>query len=536
MLSRLVVGYGTVARRVAATAADEAGMVRVLVESPDDVDRTDFTVHAGDPTTTAAYAESAADETVVVFVADHPPERTLAILEAARSALPDATIVAALDVDATPADRATAGELADRVVDGTAVVARGVLDAVVGPGGEQARTLYRVLRSIGDRDPDGGHLAVVMHDNPDPDAIASAVALVRIAESAGVRATPCYYGRVSHQENRAMVNLLDLDIRRLSSDESVAEFDGFALVDHSRPGVNDQLPEDLAVDVVIDHHPPRAPVEATFVDLRREVGATSTLLTGYLTRFGIPNYGGSHLASALLYGIRVDTAEFTREVTASDFEAAAALSVHADAELLDRVASPSVTGETMDVVGRAVRNREVRGDALASCVGRVADRDALAQASDRLLDLEGITTTLVYGYDDGSMSDGETPTVYASARARGTRLDLGETLRLAFDGLGSAGGHADMAGAQIPLSALGPDVLELSGDDREAVVRDVLTETFFDALADRPREVFRYETDSSDYDPDPDPPTGAEGGPHLSTSRPPSDALPVEWNVRDVGE
>jgi nanoRNase/pAp phosphatase (c-di-AMP/oligoRNAs hydrolase) len=156
-----------------------------------------------------------------------------------------------------------------------------------------------------------------------------------------------------------------------------------------------------------------------------------------------------------------------------------------------------VSPDTLNTLGRAIRNRDVRGSALASCVGPVNDRDALAQAADRLLDLQGVSTTLVYGYEeddappgdgDGSFPDG---TVYVSARARGTTLDLGETLRLAFDDLGSAGGHADMAGAQLRLSALGRDILELDGDERTAAVEAVVSETFFDAVEERPREVPR---------------------------------------------
>ncbi len=530
MLSRLVVGGGAVRERVLAATADTPGEVQVLF-APDeepDLDADAVTVVAGDPTDPAAYPD--AD---VVLVGDLPAERTRAVATAARTALPAATLVVALGTDATDADRRAVAELADRVVDGAAAVVEGVLDAVVGPGGGRARRLRQTLRGI------DGHLAVVMHDNPDPDAIASAVALVRVAERVGLDATPCYYGRVSHQENRALVNLLDLDLRRLSPEDDLAAFDGFALVDHSRPGVNDQLPEDLPIDVVIDHHPPRAPVEATFVDLRSEVGATSTLLTGYLARFGVAAYGGDRVATALLYGIRVDTAGFTREVTAADFEAAAALSAHVDEGLLDQIESPSVTGETLDILARAVRERDIRGTALATCVGSIGDRDALAQAADRLLDLEGVATTLVFGYDDT-----EEPTVYVSARSRGTRLDLGETLRLAFDGLGSAGGHADMAGAQIPVSAVGHDVLA-DDTDRETVVREVITETFFDALEDRPREVPRadaevYEPRTGGYDPgdDHDPPPGTlDGeGPSLLSAGDPSDVLPVEWHIRDAGD
>jgi len=489
MRSRLVVGDGPVVGRVLDATADH-GETRTLVAPDATVDADEAVVERGDPTDPADYPEADA-----VLVADVPVGRARSVVDAARSALPDAVLVVALDTDASDADCEALVETADRVVAGEQVVARGALDAVVGIAGTRVRRLRRTLRTVADRSE--GRLAVVPHDNPDPDAIASAVALARIAETVGVDAVPCYYGQVSHQENRALVNLLDLDLRRLDPGADLEAFDGFALVDHSRPGVNDQLPADLPIDVIIDHHPPREPVDAAFIDLRSEVGATSTLLTGYLARFGVEAYGGSRLASALLYGIRIDTAEFTREATAADFEAAAVLSPHTDDDALDRIESPSVTGETLDVIGDAVRNREIRDGALASCVGAIGDRDALAQAADRLLELESVTTTLVFGYSDGDGADGE-PTVYASARARGTRIDLGETLRLAFDGLGSAGGHADMAGAQIPLSALGSDVVDAGVEQREAIVGETITETFFDAVADRPLEVPRASADAYD--------------------------------------
>jgi hypothetical protein len=91
--------------------------------------------------------------------------------------------------------------------------------------------------------------------------------------------------------------------------------------------------------------------------------------------------------------------------------------------------------------------------------------------------MEDVTTTLVYGF----MNE----TVYVSGRARGAALDLGETLRDAFDQIGSAGGHADMAGAQIPLGILG----DVSADSKESladVVHEIISGRFFETLRDAP--------------------------------------------------
>ena len=309
-------------------------------------------------------------------------------------------------------------------------------------------------------------LAVFAHDNPDPDAIASALALARIAQRAGIETTACYFGEISHQENRALVNLLDLELQTFDSPEELPSFGSIALVDHSRPGINDQLPPETDIDIVIDHHPPRAPVEASFVDMRSDVGSTSTLLVEYLRKLGIDP--PPELATALLFGIQVDTDDFSREVATNDFEAAASLVPSVDTATLERIESPRVSVETMEILASAIVNQDIRDGVLSSYVGTISDRDALAQAADQLLTMEGVSITLIFG----TMDD----TVFASARARGTELDLGEALREAFDQIGSAGGHANMAGAQIPVGVL------IDEGEADTAIRDVISERFFETV------------------------------------------------------
>jgi len=472
MVSRLVLGCGSTGALVVEGLAERPGDLQVLCRDEDRVEtlRGDgVPATVGDPARTAAIEGVVADsgDVDVVFVGADDPERTEAILTAARERLPSAVVVAYLGAGATDAVRAAVESGADRVVDHGDVLADRVVDAATSEAAVRCRKLRSVLRNV------DGRLAVVMHETPDPDAIASAVALARVAEQFGVPATPCYYGDVSHQENRALVNLLDLDLRQLDADSDLSEFGGFALVDHSRPGVNDGLPMDLYPDIVVDHHPPRGPVEAGFADLRSDVGATSTMLTGYLTELGVPL--SETVATLLLYGIRVDTDDFSREVCREDLLAAATLLPHVDLAVLEKVESPSVGTETVDVLSRAIRDRDVRDRVLVSYVGVVSDQDALAQAADRLQSMEGVDTVLVYGRADG--------TAYVSARSRSDGIDLGETLRTAFGQIGTAGGHAGMAGAQIPLGII-EDV-----DDGETVddaVERLVTDRFFEAVADRP--------------------------------------------------
>jgi len=457
----------------AAVVTDDEAWVSTLRERS-------IAVVEADPTDPSTYP----DEAAIVVVAGDDAARNLAAATAARERYPDALVVARVGDGATAAQIDALESVADRVVDPTVALADRVCDTIgvdagvgdpvaadegvtsVGGGAhERPSRLVRTLRGL------SGSLLVVAHDNPDPDAIASALGLARIAEAVGVDADVCYGGDISHQENRAMVNLLDLSLRTVDGVD-LEDYGGIALVDHSRPAINDSLPEETPVDVVIDHHPPRGPVDGTFVDVRPDAGSASTLIEEYLSRLGVePDRA---LATALLYGIRVDTRDFTREMSGRDFEAAASLTPHVDESTLERVESPSVSPETLRVFAAAIDRRDVRGPTLATCVGEMHDRDALSQAADRLLDLEGIDVTFVYGYTDGI--------VYGSARARGTDVDVGELLRDALGQVGSAGGHADMAGMQVPLGILAavPDETELA-----AVVEEFVGERFFEALEDR---------------------------------------------------
>ena len=484
MPTRLVVGAGSIARAIIDAISDDPDQLRVLT---DDRQRAEALRESGVTVTVVETIDRSAladldiePETVVVATA--AADRTVTAAEAVRSLFPDAFVLCYAGYDIDEDRRGRLEAVTDRLVDPeAALTAR--LGATVGSDGARTRQLQQVLRDI------DGHLAVVTHDNPDPDAIASAVALGELAARAGCEVSLCYYGDISHQENRAFVNLLEYDLVNLDADDDAAleAYDGFALVDHSRPGVNDQLPENLPIDIVIDHHPPRLPVEARYVDLRSGVGATSTLLVDYFERFDIEMPGS--IATGLLFGIRVDTKDFRREVSAEDFEAAAQLVSRADMEALQRIEDPSVSGETLAIIGRAITNREEAGSVLLSCVGRLSDRDALAQAADQLLDLEGIHATMVYGVLDG--------TIYISARARGADIDLGEALRDAFGQIGSAGGHADMAGAQITLGVL--DSVDDNEESLHSIVSSVVNDRFLDAVQSRSHRLLGRVNGSSDF-------------------------------------
>ncbi|MEF8807568.1 DHH family phosphoesterase [Natronomonas sp.] len=290
---------------------------------------------------------------------------------------------------------------------------------------------------------EGSEITIVCHNNPDPDCLASALALGRIAAAAGIDERHILYsGVISHQQNRAFVNLLDMDLRPFESKslQNRQPDSLLAFVDHSIPGENNQVPTDTRVDIVIDHHP-AGDIEARFVDHREELGAVSTILTEYVRALDINL--DTDLATALLFAIRSDTLDFLRGATRAEYDAAGYLHEHADQEMLRELSSPSVTGGTIDAISMAIDNRRTKGAVLISHVGRTTERDALPQAVDYLVRLEGVQTAIVFGIVNNS--------VQISARSPDARVHVGNVLNEAFEDVGSGGGHHDVAGGEIPL-------------------------------------------------------------------------------------
>ena len=354
---------------------------------------------------------------------------------------------------------------ADVVINPSTVIADSALRALeTGELEHKARQLAAILRGT------TGPMAILTHDNPDPDSIASAVALQAIAESQDVEADIVYAGDVGHQENRAFVNLLGIDLLARADAPPIDEYGLVALVDHVEEG---PVEIDVPIDVFIDHHDVDDPVAASFADVRPNVSSTSTILTKYIQEFDIRPTEA--VATALLYGIRAETLDFKRDTTPADLTAAAYLYPFASHDTLEQVESPSMSPETLDVLAEAIQNREVQGSHLVSNAGFVRDRDALSQAAQHLLDLEGITTTAVFGITDEQ--------IHLSARSKDIRMNIGNVLGDAFEQIGEASGHSTQGDASIPLGIF--TGIDASADNRDTLLsltEEAVRRKLFDAM------------------------------------------------------
>jgi nanoRNase/pAp phosphatase (c-di-AMP/oligoRNAs hydrolase) len=377
----------------------------------------------------------------IAFVMTGDAEANLAAVTAIKKRYPSAEVVAR-SIDPVNGQKLTAAG-AEYVLYPQEVVARSaILQIKKQHSSRIAQRLYALLAGW------EGTLGIITHKNPDPDAISSAIALAEIAKNANKALTTriFYEGNIGHQENRTFVNLLDIKMERLTV-EALQKCTYLALVDCSGPGANNDVPPQTKINITIDHHRDGKHIatQSSFVDIRPGVGATASILTQYLQELDVPV--DKRVATALLYGIRTDTKEFKRNVTPQDLNYAGFLLPLTDADLLDKIMSPSMSQETLDVIGKAIQERKIQSGYLFSNVGYVMNRDALPQAADILITLEGVNTALVYGITDNA--------IVISARNRDIRLHIGNALAEAFGEIGDAGGHPNMAAASFPLHYFG---------------------------------------------------------------------------------
>lgn len=303
----------------------------------------------------------------------------------------------------------------------------------------------------------GKHLLIALRGHPDPDGIASALAQAHIAQRMGVTKTTIgYCHELSHRENRALVKLLNLDLRRIKSVKELDPVDFIALVDAHDIDPDLADAENIDVLTIVDHHRATAPPRARFVDLRPDVGATATIFVEYIDQLSpldAESEDDRRIATALMHGLSTDTDDFML-ARAGDFRAAGQIAEVLDRELLADLSRRLIAPNAMDVIARALSTLVVRRNFATAGVGFVpeGDRDTIAQAADFLVRREDIDTVVVYGVVGDK-------TIEGSLRTHSPSVDPAAWLEQAFghDDKGRAygGGRRDKGGFRIPIGFLG---------------------------------------------------------------------------------
>ena len=321
---------------------------------------------------------------------------------------------------------------------------------------------------------DADKVLILLHNDPDPDALASGLALRNLLRRTKTTAIIGAIQGVTRPENLRMANMLDIQVEQVTA-ASLQEFERIATVDvqpHYFGGLLNRA------DLVIDHHPEQPGYSAVFKDIRADYGSTSTILTEHLRAVDVNI--SERTATAMLYAIKSDTLFFARHTNRVDLEAFTFLYPLADAALIRKMEGAEITLERLRFVTRASQCGILREQVFSAFLGEAPREDFIPYTADFFLQLEDVKWTILAGIVGSSF--------IVSVRNLGYSRNAGEFVKRWFGDIGSAGGHRAMAKAVVPIDRFRQKFGDLSGPDLTARIADMAEQFLHEPAGDKKKE------------------------------------------------
>ncbi|HOO46384.1 MAG TPA: bifunctional oligoribonuclease/PAP phosphatase NrnA [Deltaproteobacteria bacterium] len=284
---------------------------------------------------------------------------------------------------------------------------------------------------------------IITHENPDPDSIAAAFGLKYIfRRTMGVSSIIAYGGIIGRAENQSMVKLLDIDMVPLGG-ISTRNYSVIAVVDCQPHTGNLHLAKGVRPNIIIDHHPLRKSSEnAEFIDVRRGIGSTSTIIAQYIRLLGIEM--DKKVATALFYGIKSDTRDLGRQSTDADIRASVYLFPYTLQKKLARIEHPEMPKEYFIELCSVLNNAKIYGDVVVARVNMIGWPEMIGEFADELIQMEGMRWCICYGRHNGSL-------LFSIRTTRSSHM-AGVLAHKICHGIGKGGGHETFAAGKIDLA------------------------------------------------------------------------------------
>ena len=301
-----------------------------------------------------------------------------------------------------------------------------------------SRSVPEKLRRFYDQFSGNDHVLIVI--NADPDAIASAMAVSRLLWRKVLNVTISHINTINRPDNLAMIRLLRVSMVPFKKIDP-QKFNRVVIVD-SQPDHNEYMAE-LKPDVIIDHHPDSG-AKAPFLDIRPHYGATATILTEYLRAAKIKP--STKLATGLYHGIKTDTNDFKGQAQIEDVRAFQYLFRHANIHLARKIEKADLRFDLLKYFKIALQNMRRRKGKVYIHLGNVVNPDICVLIADFFMRVNTVTWSIVSGTCDKKLT--------IIFRNDGIRKNAGKVAKEGFGKLGNAGGHKNMARAEIALNDL----------------------------------------------------------------------------------
>lgn len=308
------------------------------------------------------------------------------------------------------------------------------------------------------------NVLILTHDNPDPDAIASAWGLsYLLKKKLDVNSTIVYSGLIGRAENRALVNVLKIPLikyeqQMLDKDQSIVMID-------SQPYTgNNPLPLGVVPDGIIDHHPLRKTTKyKKWAFINDQIGATSTIISASFKRQKL--YMPKKIATALFFAIRSETKDLGWEESDHDYKNYLYLLPKVDFRALHNITHPRLPNEYYQMIRSAINRSRIYNSVVVCPLGEVPYPELPAEIADFLIFREKIDLSLVMGVYQHDM--------YLSLRSLRRRLNSAELIRRILRDYGTGGGHEIMAGGKI---------LGISSSEAKSVIK-IITKRLLNTLS-----------------------------------------------------
>ncbi|MBI9099148.1 MAG: DHH family phosphoesterase [Spirochaetaceae bacterium] len=281
------------------------------------------------------------------------------------------------------------------------------------------------------------NIYIQTHNFPDPDAVASAYGLQQLLKINGIKSRIIYDGVIQRTALSNMIKDFSIDIHQ-SGDYLLSKKDKIIIVDGCKrnKNVTDLIGEEIAV---IDHHPGKEPEDVEFVDIYPEVGACASIITSYFIElnFRIP----VNVATVLLTGLFRDTDCMTRGVCPMDVQAYTELFKTADNFKVNSIVLNNITLADLNYYTRVIRDLKTEGDIAFCYIKEECNQNLLGILGDFLLSLEEIRFTALFADNHNVIN--------ISFRNESVEINAAEVMKTIVSGIGSGGGHKQMAGGVI---------------------------------------------------------------------------------------
>lgn len=295
----------------------------------------------------------------------------------------------------------------------------------------------------------GKNIFIQTHNFPDPDAIGSAYALKKLLEHFDIASVLCCRGDCDKLSVSKMVDIFDVQF--IFGEEEISAVKTYGSVFAENRNMQNAI---ICVDTqkhngnmnvfsgnviaCIDHHPVFQKAAYEFEEIQ-SAGACTTLIAKYYQDLNVKP--DPDAATAMLYGMRMDTLQFTRGVTQLDIEMFGYLFPYCDKEKLFQLEHNNMCLKDLRAYGAVIDSIAIYENVGFAYIPFGCPDGLVATMSDFILDLEEVAISIVCC----QRADG----IKLSVRSELPGIHAGQLIFWALEGIGSGGGHLQMAGGLV---------------------------------------------------------------------------------------